>query len=82
MNGIADNENDFIGPGREFGDIKRRVVNCGYTVRLGTNSVRLVLVECFDRSIQVADVLFAPFNFQSDAVDSAIRTHALRAYEV
>lgn len=77
VDSISKDERDFVGNGFDFSDIKRRVLNLRYSVRLGSNSIGLILKEPVDSSIQFTDVLFGPFNFQSDSVNALLRAHAL-----
>jgi hypothetical protein len=77
VDSIAEDQGNFVRDGIDVRDVKRRVLNRGYRVPLGPKFVRLIQDECLDSSIKIADVLFGPFNFQSDSVDADLRTHAL-----
>jgi hypothetical protein len=75
MDSVANNERDSVWDGLDLSDVKRRVLNCGYRVRLGPKSVRLILDENLDNCIKVTDVLFGPFNFEANATDP-VGSHA------
>jgi hypothetical protein len=75
MDSVANNERDSVWDGLDLSDVKRRVLNCGYRVRLGPKSVRLILDENLDNCIKVTDELFGPFNFEANATDS-VGSHA------
>lgn len=77
VDGISDNQRNVIRNRFDTGNIKRSVLKFGYRMRLGSKCIGLSLNKNPDGGFQVADVLFGPFNFQSDSVDAALRTHAL-----
>jgi hypothetical protein len=77
MDSVSDEQRDSIGNGFDLGDIERSVLNLRYAVRLGSKSIGLFLKESLDGEIKITDVLFGPFNFQSDSVDAKLCVHAL-----
>ena len=77
VNSIANNQGNVVRDRIDVSDVKRRVANFGYRMRLGSKSIGLFGKEGFYAGIQVSDMFFGPFNFQSDSVDAALRTHAL-----
>lgn len=68
MNGITKNDRDGSGNRLRPSDIKRCVLD--YRVRLGSDCVRLGTNESLDSQVQISDVLFGPFNFEPDSIDS------------
>jgi len=74
---VSEYERNVVRDGLDLGYIKRRVLKRGYRVRLGTDSVRFIREESLDCRIEITDVLFGPFNFQSDSVSATLHAHAL-----
>lgn len=70
MNDIPDNHRQIFGNGLHAFDIKSRVMHLGYRVRLGSNFIRLVVSEQSDPMIKFTDMLFGPFNFEPNSVNS------------
>lgn len=70
VNHISDDYRKLIGNGLDALDVKRRVMNLGYRVRLGSNFIRLIVGEKSDPLIKFEDMLFGPFNFEPNSVDS------------
>ena len=68
MNGIAEDQRDFVWDGTDFRDIKRHVLN--FRLFLDSENIRLSITEGADLRVQNLNVLFGPFNFESDSVES------------
>ena len=68
VNGISDHQVDFVGDGLNTADIKSYMLNLSF--RLDSKRIRLRVAEHANPAIQITDVLFGPFNFESYPVDS------------
>ena len=71
VDSVSDNHREIWWDSLDALDIKRSVLNCGHWVWLGSDCVRLISRECLDSSIQLTDVLYGPFNFFADTVDTS-----------
>ena len=74
VDGIADCQCNFVWDGVNAGNIQSYVRNL--TVLLDAKRIGLRIAEGADSTIQVSDVLFGPFNFESDSMD-AVDGHRL-----
>ena len=70
VDGIPYEENDVCRHSPNVTDIKSRMLDCGYRVRLGPNSIGLRFTERANSDIQVVNVLFGPFNFGANSIKS------------
>lgn len=75
VDSISDDEREMLGNGFDGSDVKSCVMNGRYMVRLGPESIRITSNELLNSNIQATDVLFGPFNFQSDSVTALLRAH-------
>jgi hypothetical protein len=73
---VTNNKCDVTWDGIDAGSIEGCVLNFGYRVRLGSDCIGFRFPENVNPSIQVYDVLFGPFNFEADSVDSVQRSHS------
>jgi hypothetical protein len=66
VNGITENESNIGRNGLDLSDEKRRMVNCGYRVWLGSDSIGIRVEKGLNADIKVTDMLFGPFNLEPD----------------
>jgi hypothetical protein len=67
---ISNEKRNFTWNGFDTRDVEGGVLDFGYRVRLCRDGIGLRFAESPNANVQISNVLFGPFNFEQDVVDS------------